>query len=203
MKELFRTDYDGREYIQSDVLLEGYCCGIFPMADGKDGAIHWFSPERRGIIPLDGLKISRSLHQTLKKQIFTIRINTAFEEVMRKCADRSEVWISESIIRSYTQLHAMGFAHSVECWHYEKLVGGLYGVAIGGAFFGESMFSAMRDASKVALVALVQRLTERKFALLDTQYTTPHLISLGCIEILREQYLRQLYTAIHLNCTFI
>lgn len=173
------------------------------MADGKDGDIHWFSPERRGIIPLDGLKIARSLHQTLKKNIFEVRFNTDFQGVIRGCAAREDVWISETIIESYTRLYELGFAHSVESWSDGKLVGGLYGVAIGGAFFGESMFSRKTDASKIALVHLVKRLNDRGFTLLDTQYVNTHLATLGCIEISKQEYLKQLHSALKLQCTFM
>jgi leucyl/phenylalanyl-tRNA---protein transferase len=175
---------------------------MFPMAEGKDGEIHWFSPERRGIIPLDGLKISRSLRQTLKKNIFEIRINSDFESTIRSCASREEVWISETIILSYCRLHELGFAHSVECWQDGKMVGGLYGIAIQGAFFGESMFSRITNASKVALVHLVERLNDRKYSLLDTQYVNPHLSTLGCIEIPKEVYLTKLRTALTQQCIF-
>jgi len=173
------------------------------MAEGKEGEIHWFSPARRGIIPLNGLKISRSLRQTLKKNIFEIRINTDFEGVIGACADREEVWISETIIESYLRLHRKGFAHSVESWCEGKLVGGLYGVAINGAFFGESMFSRKSDASKVALVHLVQRLNARGYMLLDTQYLNSHLATLGCIEITKQEYLALLHTALQQQCTFV
>lgn len=173
------------------------------MADGREGDIHWFSPEKRGIIPLNGLKISRSLRQTLKKNIFELRINSSFEATIRACADREDVWISETIIESYIRLHYLGFAHSVESWHQGTLVGGLYGVAIGGAFFGESMFSRKTDASKVALVYLVKLLNLRGYELLDTQYINPHLKTLGCIEIPKEQYLQLLHTALAKKCTFI
>ncbi len=172
------------------------------MADGSDGAIHWFSPERRGIIPLDRLAVSRSLRQTLRKNIFTVRFNTEFEGTIRACAARDDVWISETIVQSYLQLYRIGFAHSVECWYEETMVGGLYGVAIGGAFFGESMFSRMDDASKVALVALVNRLNERKYALLDTQYVNAHLATMGCIEISKQEYKRRLSAALTLHCDF-
>ncbi len=188
--------------IDSEILLNAYCNGLFPMADGKDGEIHWFFPEQRGIIPLDGLKISRSLQQTLRKKKFAVRINFNFEATIRACAERKDVWISETIVQSYLQLHHLGYAHSVECWNNEKLVGGLYGVAIGGAFFGESMFSRMTDASKVALVYLVKRMNERGFVLLDTQYTNSHLGTLGCIEIPHKKYLEQLHNAIHLERHF-
>ncbi len=172
------------------------------MADGRDGEIHWFSPEQRGIIPLNDLKISRSLRQTIRKKKFAIRIDSNFEATIRACAKRNDVWISETIIQSYLQLHRLGYAHSVECWNNETLVGGLYGVAIGGAFFGESMFSQMTDASKVALVYLVKRMNERGFVLLDTQYSNPHLLTLGCIEIPQFEYLQQLQQAIQLDCHF-
>jgi leucyl/phenylalanyl-tRNA---protein transferase len=188
--------------IPPDLLLNAYCSGYFPMADGKNGEIGWYDPEERGILPLDGLKISRSLRRTIAKKIFTVEVDTAFEEVMRKCASRPETWISDAIVRSYVLLFELGFAHSVEVRHEGALVGGLYGVAVGGAFFGESMFSTMTDASKVALEALVRRLNERGYALLDTQYTTPHLETLGAIEIPRAEYLALLKAAIARHCTF-
>lgn len=173
------------------------------MAEGKDGEIRWFSPELRGVIPLDGLKISRSLRQTIRKNLFEIRFDTDFEGTIRGCAEREDVWISEMIVQSYLNLFRRGFAHSVECWNNNTLVGGLYGVSIGGAFFGESMFSSMTDASKTALVALVKRLNDKGYTLLDTQYVNTHLATLGCIEIPKEEYLHQLHTAIQLQCTFI
>ncbi|MBI2427742.1 MAG: leucyl/phenylalanyl-tRNA--protein transferase [Ignavibacteriales bacterium] len=200
---MFAKSPDGKKYIDSEFLLNAYCNGFFPMADGKDGEIHWFSPERRGIIPLDGLKISRSLRQTLKKNIFEIRVDSDFEGVMRRCAEREDVWISESIIESYLRLFRLGYAHSVETWNDGRLVGGLYGVAINGAFFGESMFSRKTDASKVALVHLVERLNERGYTLLDAQYVNPHLATLGCIEISKQEYLAFLTSALKKECTFI
>ncbi|MEW6062269.1 MAG: leucyl/phenylalanyl-tRNA--protein transferase [Bacteroidota bacterium] len=200
---IFAATSEGKKYIDSEFLLNAYCNGYFPMADGKEGEIHWFSPVKRGIIPLNGLKISRSLRQTLKKNIFEIRINTDFEGVIRRCADRKDVWISETIIESYLRLHRKGFAHSVESWCEGELVGGLYGVAINGAFFGESMFSRKSDASKVALVHLVERLNARGYTLLDTQYLNSHLATLGCIEITKQEYLALLHTALHQQCTFV
>jgi leucyl/phenylalanyl-tRNA---protein transferase len=191
------------EIIDPELLLNAYRCGIFPMAENKEGEIHWYEPRRRAVFPLDGLKVARSLRQTLKKKIYDVRVNTAFESVMRRCADREETWISESIVRSYCELHRRGFAFSVESWHREELVGGLYGVALGGAFFGESMFSTMSDASKVALVSLVEHLLERRFVLLDAQFMTPHLGSLGAIEIQQAEYLRQLRVALRLSRSFI
>jgi leucyl/phenylalanyl-tRNA--protein transferase len=199
---IIATEKDGGKYIDSAFLLNAYCNGYFPMADGRDGEIHWFSPERRGIIPLDGLKISRSLKQTIRKNIFTIRIDSDVEATIRACAERDDVWISETIVRSYLRLHDLGHCHSVEAWHDGRLAGGLYGVSIGGAFFGESMFSRKDDASKTALVALVEHLNHRGFTLLDTQYVNPHLHRLGCIEIPQREYLDRLRTALSLQCTF-
>lgn len=188
--------------IAPDLLIAAYSTGYFPMADARDGGIHWFSPDPRTIIPLEPFKISRSLRQTLKKRIFRIRVNDAFETVIRACAERPETWISEDIIRSYLQLHRLGFAHSVEAWQEERLVGGLYGVSLGGAFFGESMFSRVTDASKVALVQLVGRMRERGYVLLDTQFLTPHLEHFGAREIARSEYLSLLKDAIQLHCSF-
>jgi leucyl/phenylalanyl-tRNA--protein transferase len=191
-----------RSVIEPDFLLAAYAAGYFPMAESREGPIGWLSPDPRAIIPLDGFRVSRSLRQTLKKRSFEVRIDTAFEQVMRFCAEREETWISEEIIASYAGLHHFGHAHSVEAWREGTLVGGLYGVAIGGAFFGESMFSRAREGSKVALAWLVERMRERRFELLDTQFLTPHLASLGAIEISREEYLRLLTRALQLRCRF-
>ena len=169
--------------LDPDFLLVAYCNGYFPMATSRTGHIEWFSPDPRAIIPIDEFNISRSLRQTIRKNIFDIRIDKSFEKVMRLCAERDDTWISDEIISVYTELHRRGFAHSVETWHAGKLVGGLYGVTIRGAFFGESMFSRMTDASKVALVHLVGRLKESGFTLLDTQYMTEHLRAFGTIDI--------------------
>ncbi|MDP2208609.1 MAG: leucyl/phenylalanyl-tRNA--protein transferase [Bacteroidota bacterium] len=189
--------------IPSELLLTAYSAGYFPMADSRDGEIHWYSPDPRAIIPLDAFKISRSLMQTIKKNIFEIRIDHSFEDVIRNCAKRDETWISDEIVQSYIELYRLGYAHSIESWHNKKLVGGLYGIALGGAFFGESMFSLMKDASKVALVALVEILKERGFKLLDTQYTTPHLKNFGVVEISRDEYLQKyLKTAIAIKRSF-
>lgn len=188
--------------IDMDILLNAYRCGIFPMAESKEGAIHWYEPKQRAIVPLDGLKISRSLRHSLNSNVFAVKFNSAFETVIRRCADREETWISEEIIQSYCELQRRGFAYSVETWHGEELAGGLYGVALGGAFFGESMFSRMRDASKVALVSLVRRLVERQFVLLDAQFMTPHLESLGAVEIPQREYLKMLRRALLLQRSF-
>jgi leucyl/phenylalanyl-tRNA---protein transferase len=169
----------------------------------ENGEIAWFSPDPRGIIPLDAFHVPHGLQRVLKKNRFRIRLNTAFEEVIRACSERSETWISEEIVGSYVNLHQLGFAHSVETWMDEKLVGGLYGVSVYGAFFGESMFHRVADASKVALVELVKRLNQRGFHLLDTQYVTNHLRTFGAVEIARPKYMRVLRQALALNCKFI
>ncbi len=172
------------------------------MADPNTGEIGWYSPDPRTVFLLEEFKIPRSLKLTIKKGIFEIRVNTRFEDVMRGCARRDETWISEEIIRSYVHLHKLGHGHSVEAWGNGRLVGGLYGVAVGGAFFGESMFSDERDASKVALVFLVERMKQRGFQLLDTQYITPHLSRFGAKEIPKDEYLRRLEAAIKKECMF-
>jgi len=167
------------------------------------GEIAWFSPDPRALIPLDErFHIPHGLKRTLKAGRFEIRINTAFERVMRGCAERKETWINEEIVASYVNLHHLGHAHSVETWLEDRLVGGLYGVAAGGAFFGESMYHEVTDASKVALHALVERLRSRQFALLDTQWTTPHLLKFGTYEVPRRVYLEALTKAIERPCRF-
>jgi leucyl/phenylalanyl-tRNA---protein transferase len=190
------------ELISPGLLLNAYRSGIFPMADGREGEIRWYMPLQRAVFPLEAVKISRSLRRTMNKNVFSVRIDTAFEEVMRGCARRDETWISEAIVQSYIQLFHLRFAHSVESWHEGKLVGGLYGVALGGAFFGESMFSTMTDASKVAFAHLVRRLREREFSLLDAQFMTPHLARLGAVEISKEEYATRLQHALLQNRVF-
>ncbi|MFN8558422.1 MAG: leucyl/phenylalanyl-tRNA--protein transferase [Dehalococcoidia bacterium] len=185
-----------------DLLVRAYCMGVFPMADERRGTIHWFTPDPRAIIPLDSFHTPRSLARTIRRGRFETRVNTAFTAVMLGCADRQETWISTEIRRAYEDLHRLGLAHSVETWQEGALVGGLYGVALGGAFFGESMFSRATDASKVALVALVERLRARGFALLDTQYQTDHLARFGTIEVPRAAYLRRLRAALALDRRF-
>lgn len=188
--------------LASDVLLHAYRHGIFPM--GMDGGrIGWFSPDPRAIIPLQHFHVPHGLRRTLKKQTFEVRIDTAFAEVMLRCADREDTWIDREIFESYVHLHELGYAHSVETWRDGELAGGLYGVAIGGAFFGESMFHRVTDASKVALWALVQRMRARQFTLLDTQWSTPHLEQFGTVEIGRALYLHLLGEAVQLPRTFV
>ena len=187
--------------IDSDLLLEAYRLGIFPMAM-DDGEIRWFSPDPRTILPLEAFHVPHGLKRERRAQAIEIRINTRFREVVQGCAARPDTWINDEIIESYARLHALGAAHSVESWSANELVGGLYGVAIGGAFFGESMFHRVTDASKIALVALVERLHARKFVLLDTQWLTPHLEQFGGFEISRSHYLRLLRRAVDLPRTF-
>ncbi len=173
--------------IPPEVLLDAYAQGVFPMAN--DGEILWFSPEKRGLIPLDErFHIPHGLKRSLKRKPFEIKWDTAFREVMLACADRKETWIDEVILESYCALHQAGFARSVECWDADGLQGGLYGVELPGVFFGESMFSRKTDASKIALVALVENLRARHFQLLDTQWLTEHLKQFGGYEIPRQQY---------------
>lgn len=164
--------------------------------------IGWFSPDPRGVIPLEDFHIPHGLRKVLQKEPFTIRIDADFPAVIAACADRAETWISGEIRESFTELHYQGCAHSVESWQNGELVGGLYGVALGGAFFGESMFSRVSNASKVALVALVERLRDRGFTLLDTQWTNPHLEQFGCREIPRDDYLHRLDAALRVETTF-
>ncbi len=180
-----------------------YRHGVFPMADEISGEVLWFRPDPRAIIPLDGFHVSRSLKRRLRLGGFEIRVDTDFEGVMRACGDRPEgTWISEDFIEVYGALHRAGKAHSVEAWRDGRLVGGCYGVALGAAFMAESMFHRETDASKVALAALVSRLRERDFVLLDVQYVTPHLKRLGAVEITRQEYERRLEAALRLNRRF-
>ncbi|MFZ2641295.1 MAG: leucyl/phenylalanyl-tRNA--protein transferase [Verrucomicrobiia bacterium] len=199
-----RTGFYHRRVLEAHLLLAAYCKGIFPMAVGKRGDIGWFSPDPRAIIPLDErFHVPHGLRRVLKKQPFEITVDREFEVVMRACAKRHEgTWISDEIVESYCNLHRLGFAHSVEARLDGQLAGGLYGVHIGGAFFGESMFHRATDASKVALMQLVERLRTGGFALLDTQWTTPHLAQFGTMEIPRRDYLRLLRKAVALDCKF-
>lgn len=191
-----------RQTIDPDLLLRAYSLGWFPMGAGRRGRIEWFSPDPRGILPLDAFHAPSRLTRVVRQARFEVRIDTAFEAVMRACAARDETWITEDILNSYAALHRLGYGHSVETWQDGALVGGLYGVAIGGAFFGESMFHSATDASKVALVALVERLRARGYALLDTQWVTPHLVQFGGTEIRRSDYLTRLSAALPRACRF-
>jgi leucyl/phenylalanyl-tRNA---protein transferase len=192
----------GRQTIEPELLLRAYALGWFPMGTGRRGRIEWFSPDPRGILPLDAFHAPSRLRRVVRQSRFEVRVNSAFETVMRACAERDETWITEDIIGSYVSLHRLAFAHSVETWQDDVLVGGLYGVAIGGAFFGESMFHTATDASKVALVALVERLRAGGYTLLDTQWVTPHLAQFGGLEIRRADYMERLASALALDCRF-
>ena len=191
-----------RQTIDPELLLRAYALGWFPMGTGRRSRIEWFSPDPRGILPLEGFRVPSRLSRVVRQSRFDVRTDTAFEAVMRACAAREETWITEDILSSYVALHRLGFGHSVETWQDDVLVGGLYGVSIGGAFFGESMFHTVTDASKVALVALVERLKARGYVLLDTQWVTPHLAQFGGVEIRRAEYLERLSAALPLECRF-
>jgi leucyl/phenylalanyl-tRNA---protein transferase len=179
-----------------EILLHGYAMGIFPMAEHRDDPeIFWVDPRRRGVMPLDGFHISRSLARAMRRTPLTTTINRDFAGVVAGCADRTDTWINGEITALYSALHRAGHAHSVEVWEGDALVGGVYGVTLGRAFFGESMFSRRTNASKMALAALVDRLNRASFTLFDTQFLTDHLASLGAIEISRAAYHAQLEDA--------
>jgi leucyl/phenylalanyl-tRNA---protein transferase len=193
--------------LDPQTLLSAYTQGVFPMAD-RNGRIKWYTADPRGVIPLDTFHVPQTLRKLVRRSPaeggFEIRIDHDFESVMRRCQDAREegTWINEPLIEAYVRLHRLGFAHSIEAWQGGRLVGGLYGVSIGGAFFGESMFHRVRDASKVALVALVGRLREKGYELLDTQATTEHLRRFGCVDMPAEEYLKKLRKAICRQCRF-
>ena len=192
----------GTPHLTPEILLRAYAEGLFPMAERRgDPTLYWVSPDKRGILPLDKLHVPRRLARTLRAERFTLTADMAFRDVMEACAapgpGRPESWINDEILRLYTALHAGGHAHSIECWQDGELAGGLYGVRLGAAFFGESMFSRRRDASKVALVHLVEGLKRGGFILLDTQFLTAHLARFGAIEVPRQQYLMKLNTALN------
>lgn len=197
----------GGTTVTPELVLRAYRAGLFPMAERRDAdRLYWLDPDRRGVQPLDDFHLPRRLARTVLSGTFDVRCNSAFAAVLEGCAaateDRPETWINTDIERLFGALHAMGHAHSVECWQGGRLVGGLYGVALGGAFFGESMFSRARDASKVALVHLVVRLRLGGFSLLDTQFVTDHLARFGAIEVPRLEYRRLLAEAVELPALF-
>ena len=190
--------------ITPSLLLQAYANGVFPMADlSADDQIYWVDPDRRGVFPLDAMHVPRRLARSFLAGGFEIGIDRDFAGVLAACSDRPETWISDEIARLYRELHGLGHAHSVEIWQDGLLAGGLYGVALGAAFFGESMFSRRRDASKFALIALVARLRAGGFRLLDTQFVTDHLASLGAVEISRTAYRRQLDAAVGRPARFL
>lgn len=189
--------------ITPEILLRGYAMGVFPMAGGReDPEIHWVDPRRRGVFPLQNFHISRSMAKHIFGSAWTIRTNSDFAGVLAGCADRPETWINAEIFALYMQLHQMGHAHSLEVWEGADLVGGVYGVTLGAAFFGESMFSRRTNASKTALAYLVHRLRAGGFQLFDTQFLTAHLASLGAVEISRAQYQQQLAAAVSMQADF-
>lgn len=179
-----------------EVVLYGYRIGVFPMADPEDDEIYWYSPDPRAVLPLDAFHVPKNLDKLVARGRFEVVSDRDFEGVVRACAERESTWISEEVIRVYSALNEKGFAHSVECWLDGSLVGGLYGVAVGAAFFGESMFHRVNDASKVALVHLVRRLRQGGYMLLDTQYSTRHLEQFGVTQISRKEYERLLEEAV-------
>ena len=187
-----------------ELLLRAYCSGVFPMAESSDAEeVFWVDPEARGVIPLDGLHVSRSLRKRLLSGDYTFTVDVCFERVVDACADRDETWINQSIKRQYSELHRLGFAHSIEVWRDGELIGGLYGVSISGAFFGESMFSAQTDGSKLALIALLARLKFGGFCLLDTQFVNDHLLTMGGVEIPRRRFRKMLKDALLVNANFM
>jgi leucyl/phenylalanyl-tRNA---protein transferase len=189
--------------ITAEILLRAYSIGMFPMAEDREAThLFWVEPEQRGIFPLDGLVVSRSLAKTVRSDVYEVRADGAFVAVMKACADRDRTWINADILRLYSALYERGHAHSIEAYQGGELVGGLYGVTLGAAFFGESMFHLATDASKVALVHLFARLWLGGYRLLDAQFVTPHLASLGAVEISRSEYRRRLESALELPGDF-
>jgi leucyl/phenylalanyl-tRNA--protein transferase len=187
--------------LNPQMLLRAYCMGIFPMGDDT-GAIRWYSPNPRCIFDFDYFHVPSRLARTYKSGKFEMRVNTAWEAVMKHCADRDETWINDKIFKVYTELHELGYAHSVEAYYEGRLAGGLYGVSIRGAFFGESMFHLETDASKVSLVYLVERMKSRGMTLLDSQFMTSHLSTFGAVNIARDDYMNRLARALALDVSF-
>lgn len=198
-----KDDDAGELELTPDLVLRAYGIGVFPMADRSDTQdVYWIDPRRRGILPLDGFHLSRSLRKRLLKGDHHVTIDTAFDAVLDGCADRPETWINGPIRELFAQLHQLGHAHSIEVWRDDMLAGGLYGLRLGSAFCGESMFSRMRDGSKIALAHLVARLRAGGFTLLDTQFTTPHLESLGAHDVSRAEYRVMLARALRTSGDF-
>jgi leucyl/phenylalanyl-tRNA--protein transferase len=191
--------------LTAETLVYAYASGVFPMAE-ETGEIFWYSPDPRAIIPIQSYKPAKSLKPIINQKRFEIRVDTAFEQVMRNCAlprpTEPETWISEEIVQAYTELHKIGLAHSVEAWQDDKLVGGLYGVSLGAAFFGESMFSFVSNSSKVAFHYLIQILREQKYELLDSQFMNDNVLRYGAINIPRSAYIKRLAKALKTTCDF-
>jgi leucyl/phenylalanyl-tRNA--protein transferase len=197
----FKKEFNSKELLKPGNMLRLYASGAFPMAD-ESGRINWFMPETRTIIPLDDYNIPRSLKKNITKSDFKFKLDHDFPSVVKKCADRESTWISDELIEAYMRLHKLGHVHTVETWLNGKLVGGLYGVTFRGAFFGESMFSKVSQASKAALIKLIEHLNEKDFVLLDVQYMTPHLKMFGAVEINFEEYSSLLDIAYTRACEF-
>ena len=193
--------------INEETILKSYSLGIFPMSESFDDPnLYWINPKKRGVILINDFKISKNLRKEIRKKKFLITINKDFNGVIKNCAkktkNRPSTWINKEIIKLYSNLHKIGHAHSIEAWHQDKLVGGLYGVSLGSAFFGESMFSIMSNSSKICLVYLLVNLKIKKFTLLDTQFVNPHLKKLGAIEISRKKYLKMLGSSLKKSANF-
>ena len=193
--------------INEETILKSYSLGIFPMSESFDDPnIYWINPKKRGVIPINDFKISKNLRKEIKKKKFVITINKDFNGVIKNCAkktkNRPSTWINKEIIKLYSNLHKIGHAHSIEAWYKNKLVGGLYGVSLGSAFFGESMFSTMSNSSKICLIFLIANLKIKKFTLLDTQFVNPYLTKLGAVEISRKKYLKMLGNSLKKNVNF-
>ena len=197
-----RKKFDPKELLKPDNMLRLYASGAFPMATERHGSINWYLPDIRTIIPLDNYNYPRSARKAIEKLNFQIKYDTNFSAVVSGCADREETWISSELMDAYKRLHKRGHAHSVETWQDDELVGGLFGVTFRGAFFGESMFSIVSESSKAALIALINRLTEKDFVLLDVQYITGHLQMFGAIEITFDEYTGLLHKAYTRGCEF-
>lgn len=187
------------EIIDPDFLLYAYSNGFFPMADSRTGPIHWYSPDPRAVFIISEIKPPRTVRQLIRRKTFEIRFDFDFQKTISECANREDTWISDTIINSYINLHYLGYAHSVEAYQNQELVGGLYGIALGGIFFGESMFSKVSNASKVAFYYLIEHLRNRNFILIDSQFINPHTQSLGAIEIPRDTYLKILKVALEMK----
>jgi leucyl/phenylalanyl-tRNA--protein transferase len=197
-----RNNFDPKELLKPDNMLRLYASGAFPMADEKAGTINWYMPEIRTIIPLDAFNFPRSARKAVEKMNFEIKFDTDFTKVVMGCSDREDTWISQELINAYKRLRKRGHVHSVETWLEGEMVGGLYGVTFRGAFFGESMFSQVSEASKAALMALINHLIERDFILLDAQYMTEHLKMFGAVEISFDEYTKLLHKAYTRGCEF-